>query len=121
MTKLKDMLPDGVELGKVFTGHGKAFISENVRMPAKDWINVRLTKMLLKSGDLKKYKSVLQKAKGQDGKKAIDMIYKKIVLPLHKAMKIDPTKVKDLRKTINKYGEDKFTDAERALSVMVMP
>ena len=28
---LKDMLPDGAELGKVFTGHGKAFkVNEEV-------------------------------------------------------------------------------------------
>jgi len=99
----------GKHKGKDLYSEGK--LNENVRMPAKDWINIRLVQMLLKSGDLKKYKSVLQKAQGQDGKKAIDMIYKKIVLPLHKAMKIDPTKVKDLRSYIAKYGEDKFTDA----------
>ena len=86
-------------------------LDENVRMPAKDWINYRLVQMLLKNGSLKKYKSVLQKAKGQDGKKAIDMIFKKIVVPLNKAYKIDPTSVRDLRSTIAKYGEDKFMDA----------
>jgi len=86
-------------------------LDENVRMPAKDWINIRLVKMLLKNGGLKKYKSVLKKSQGQDGKKAIDMIYKKVVLPLHKAYKIDPTSVRDLRSTIAKYGEDKFMDA----------
>ena len=86
-------------------------LDENVRMPAKDWINYRLVQMLLKNGGLKKYKSVLQKAKGMDSRKAQDLIFKKIVVPLNKAYKIDPTSVKDLRSTIAKYGEDKFMDA----------
>ena len=33
MVNLKDMLPDGAELGKVFTGHGKAFkVNEDIEM-----------------------------------------------------------------------------------------
>ena len=115
MPKLRDMLPDGAELGKVFTGHGKAFTNE-VRMPSKDWLNWRLIDVLINSGDLNKYKSVLQKAKDMPipkgqffDVKAAKLVFNKVMKPLHKAMKIDPTKVKDLRSTINKYGEDKFT------------
>ena len=33
MVNLKDLLPDGAELGKVFTGHGKAFkVNEDIEM-----------------------------------------------------------------------------------------
>ena len=113
MSNLKNMLPDGMELGKVFTGHANSFVNE-VRLPAADWINYRLVQMLLKTGDLKKYKSVLQKAREyrwKESKTGIDMIFKKVVVPLQKGYKIDPTKVKDLRKDIAKYGEDKFMDA----------
>jgi len=84
-------------------------ISEAFRMPAEGWISYRIVLMLLKSGDLKKYRSILQKAADMPippGKKfdtkATELVYKKIVMPLHKAGKIDPRNIKDFKK----YGEE---------------
>jgi len=88
-------------------------ISEAFRMPAEGWISYRIVLMLLKSGDLKKYRSILQKAADIPvpsgryfDKKATELVYKKIVMPLHKAGKIDPRNLKDFKKYFKKYGEE---------------
>ena len=93
----------------------KSRINEAFRMPAEGWLSYRIVLMLLKSGDLKKYKSILQKASDMPvpagrffDKKARELVYKKIVMPLHKAGKIDPTKIKDLQKYFKKYGEEEI-------------
>ena len=88
-------------------------INEAFRMPAEGWISYRIVLMLLKSGDLKKYRSILQKAADMPvpsgryfDKKATELVYKKIVMPLHKAGKIDPRNLKDFKKYFKKYGEE---------------
>ena len=88
-------------------------INEAFRMPAEGWISYRIVLMLLKSGDLKKYRSILQKAADMPvpsgryfDKKATELVYKKIVMPLHKAGKIDPRNIKDFKKYFKKYGEE---------------
>ena len=44
MVNLKDLLPDGVELGKVFTGHGKAFkVNETTWLPRYKTADLALT------------------------------------------------------------------------------
>jgi len=100
------------ELSKIIEEEYES-LNEAFRMPAEGWLSYRIVLMLLKSGDLKKYKSVLQKAKDMPipsgryfDKKAQELVYKKIVMPLHKARKIDPTKIKDLQKYFKKYGEE---------------
>ena len=59
--------------------------------------------MLGKKGLLKKFKSVIEKAINMPvpsgnyfDRKAQDLVYKKVIIPLHKSGKIDPREVKDL-------------------------
>ena len=101
MIKLTDILNEG-----------------RVRLGSEGWTNWRVLQMLASKGLIKKYKSVIKKAYEMpvpDGRyfdrKASDLIYKKVVIPLHKAGKIDPRQVKDFQKDIKKYGEEAYMDA----------